>query len=240
MIQGIDVSWCQGQIEWPRVAEAGIRFAICKMTEGAHGVDPTGIRNLEAARAVGLVEGAYHFARVADDPVMQADALWRAVGPMMPKLPPVIDIESAPSFMTGPQIIEATERLAKEIRDRFGRWPIIYSYPSFLMRLGPTLAKSGTLGMCKLWIAHYLWTKDGAPPISVQPMVPMPWSKWTIWQHSGNGGAKVPGIATDVDRNVFAGDERAFRELQGLEDAPETERELVFIPPDIEPRDPEV
>lgn len=234
MILGIDVSACQSIIDWQALADGSeIRFAICKITEGAAGVDPDRLRNLEGARSVGIVDGVYHFAHVSEDPATQAQRLWDLSGTIFPLLPAVIDLESAPSAWTGAQIVAAAEALAREIRDRFGRWPLLYSYPAFLIKLGPALASSRILANCRLWITHYRWNKEGAPPVTIQPMVTLPWSKWTIWQYSGNDGAHLPGIRTAVDRNVFAGDEAAFRELQGLPDAPETEREIGIIHPGV-------
>lgn len=220
MIQGVDVSAVQGQIDWKAVAASGIRFAICKVSEGLY-VDPSGLRNLDGCREAGIPCGAYVFARVGTDPVAEAERVWKAVGGTMPDLPVTIDFESIPKGYSPARAVEEIEALVQAIRSRFGRSPILYTYPSFAMGLGTPLVISPILASCKLWIAHYRWLAEGPPPDSIRPTVPAPWTTWTIWQHSGNGGARVPGIASDVDRNVFHGDVDQFRlELLGLDGDP--------------------
>jgi lysozyme len=39
-VQGIDVSYWQGEIDWQTVRSAGIRFAYIKATEGGDHLDP--------------------------------------------------------------------------------------------------------------------------------------------------------------------------------------------------------
>src|SRR5688572_19092347 len=60
-IQGIDVSYWQGDIDWNTVRGAGIRFAYIKATEGGDHVDPKFLDNWYAAKQAGLARGAYHF-----------------------------------------------------------------------------------------------------------------------------------------------------------------------------------
>jgi GH25 family lysozyme M1 (1,4-beta-N-acetylmuramidase) len=218
MILGVDVSWCQGaKIDWPAVAAHGIRFAFCKVTDGL-AVDPTGLRNLEGAADAGIANGAYVFARMGVDPRLEAQRLWDSIGPTMPSMPILIDFELIPVGYSPAQAVEEIEALVSEVQSRFGRSPIIYTYPAFARGLGAALVNSAILARCRLHIAHYRWLQDGPPPSDVRPDVPAPWKEWTLWQYSGNGGARVPGIPCDVDRNVFHGDETQFRlEILGLD-----------------------
>lgn len=84
MLQGLDVSMCQGRVDWPAVYDLGCRFAFVKCSEGNKGADPVigqpefyvdhkraagvvGVDplfdvNVARARAAGLLVGAYHFA----------------------------------------------------------------------------------------------------------------------------------------------------------------------------------
>lgn len=65
----IDVSYHQGEIDWPRVA-AGQRIqgVVVKATEGKDYVDPKATANLRRAHDAGLMVEAYHLARpVWDD-----------------------------------------------------------------------------------------------------------------------------------------------------------------------------
>ena len=82
--------------------------------------------------------------------------------------------------------------VAQRIRDRTGRWPIIYVGRWTLPRMHPLLAQ------CPLWLPEY----GGAP------VCPPGWLRWHLWQHTdGHAGpapAPVPGIGA-CDRNRFAG-----------------------------------
>ena len=60
---GIDVSHYQGEVNWPAVAEAGVRFAFIKATEGTSYKDPNFNANYVNAYNAGVIRGAYHFAR---------------------------------------------------------------------------------------------------------------------------------------------------------------------------------
>src|SRR5262245_10163417 len=60
-VQGIDVSYWQGNIDWQKVSDAGIHFAYIKATEGGDRVDPRFLHNWNAAKEAGVPRGAYHF-----------------------------------------------------------------------------------------------------------------------------------------------------------------------------------
>jgi len=48
-----------------------------------------------------------------------------------------------------------------------------------------------------------------------------PWGrgKETFWQWSADKGRRIPGIATDIDRQLFNGDESALRKLANIDPA---------------------
>lgn len=59
--QGIDVSDHQGTIDWNAVRQAGQIFTFVKATDGITWTDPEFAANWSAAKAAGLLRGAYHF-----------------------------------------------------------------------------------------------------------------------------------------------------------------------------------
>lgn len=63
MIQGIDVSRWQGEIDWDKVKNAGIKFAIlkCGGSDAGFYTDRTFERNYKEAKRVGIAVGAYYF-----------------------------------------------------------------------------------------------------------------------------------------------------------------------------------
>ena len=69
---GIDVSAHQQQIDWQRVAESGVQFAILRVgyrgyTEGAIQEDAYFTQNLEGAIDAGLDVGVYFFSQAIDE-----------------------------------------------------------------------------------------------------------------------------------------------------------------------------
>jgi GH25 family lysozyme M1 (1,4-beta-N-acetylmuramidase) len=219
----IDLSSCQGHIiDWPAVLAAGFIAVVVKVSEGATGVDPEAIQNLEGAEEAGLYTLVYHFARVTQDADAQAENMWRRSGDKVRV--PVLDAESAPDGMPALAIAHAILREADAIEHRFGRPPLLYSGESFLReRVGPALAADAELlaafARMPCWIAHYgSVTVPMVPAPGYRPKVP-PGMRLVALQYSGNGGFRVPGIPVDCDRNLFFGDLADFRRELGLPDS---------------------
>jgi len=96
VVEGIDVSKWQGEIDWDAVAGAGIRFAIIRTTHGLGTLDEWYDFNWSEARRVGVLRGTYQYFAPASDPVAQADLLLDRMGPLEEgDLPPVLDVEQA-------------------------------------------------------------------------------------------------------------------------------------------------
>ncbi len=199
--QGIDVSRWQGNINWGDVAKSGVSFVFVKASQNK--IDPMFIKNIVAARAVGLLVGAYHYldesvttpaqARAAANKFYTAIMAGGGVD-----LPPVLDYESKAPGMTPAQATAVALAFLQEIERLTGKRPMLYTYPSFIGNF------SG-LSAYPLWIARYSSSKV---PDSAQG-----WSEWEFWQYSDgkdggtlpSGGRKVNGIAGPVDLNEFNG-----------------------------------
>ncbi|HSR97514.1 MAG TPA: GH25 family lysozyme [Kofleriaceae bacterium] len=187
---GIDVSYYQETIDWPRVRRAGIRFAFIRVSDGALQRDARFATNWAEAKRAGVVRGAYQFFRPDQSVNAQADLMIAAMaGRDAADLPPVIDIE----IDGGLDLSTVAERAAAwidRVRQRLGVEPIVYT-GSDLWRNGGAEA----LEPQSLWLAHYT---PGCPT------VPPPWRRWTFWQHTDRGA--VPGIIGPVDLDLFAGE----------------------------------
>src|SRR5262249_29419222 len=59
-VQGIDVSFWQGDIKGKRENGGGVRSANKKGTEGGDRLDPKFLNNWRAAKQAGIARGAYH------------------------------------------------------------------------------------------------------------------------------------------------------------------------------------
>jgi lysozyme len=188
-LPGIDVSYYQETIDWPRVRRAGIRFAFIRLSDGATLRDAMFATNWAEARRAGVVRGAYQFFRPDQSVAAQADLMIAAMrGRDRDDLPPVIDLE-VDGGLAAPVVAERAQAWIDRVRDKLGVEPIVYT--------GGDLWRNGggePLGAQPLWLAHYT---QGCPTL------PAPWARWTFWQHTDRGA--VPGIDGPVDLDLFAG-----------------------------------
>lgn len=216
MLYGIDVSVVQGAIDWAKVADSNVRFVYVKGSEGISYVDPNCERNLEGARNAGLSTGVYHFANMTQPAEKQVERLWNTFGAVMPDMPPVLDWETLPANITPFYAVKWAEQFCKICEEYFGKFPMIYTMPSFAASVYSEVRVSASISTTALWVAHYKVNGPWTPADGDHPSVPFPWKNWAMWQYSGDHGIPVPGIALPCDRNVFHGDEDAFRKFRGL------------------------
>lgn len=201
-VPGIDVSYWNAGIDWPKVRAAGPRFVYIKATEGASYSDPTFDDNWRGAKTAGLLRGAYHFFRANTDAKKQAARFIDYVKSMDDKgeLPPVLDLETHDG-QTNDRLISRAKSWLDLVEAEFGRKPAIYSGQYFLQDHfsepggGPPLWARDH----PLWLAQY--PNQYAP--GMQPSLPRGWFRWTFWQYSEKG--QVNGINARVDLNLFNG-----------------------------------
>ncbi len=193
----IDVSSIQGTIDWSAVAAwrssdgRAIGGVIARATNGAD-PDSRFREYREGARRVGLRFGAYGVIYPSGDVAAQARAFVRTVGLLAPEdLPPVLDFE-----VHGPNEHDAACAWIEIVERAFGRRVTIYTGAGFANAI--TWPADSPLRSRPLWVAHY--TDASAP------LLPRQWTHAVEWQYSGDGGQRVAGIASDVDRDVWIDD----------------------------------
>ena len=202
-VPGIDVSYWDAGIDWPKVRAAGYRFVFAKATESVTYSDPTFPDNWNGPKTAGLLRGAYHFFRCNVDAKKQADYFINYVQSTgdLGDLPPALDLESTDGQRKD-KIIPAVKVWLDRVEAAFGKKPIIYSGQYFLQD-NFSEAGGGPPAWAKdyvLWLAQY----PGVPYTDgMQPVLPRGWFKWTIWQYSDKG--VVNGINAAVDLDVFSG-----------------------------------
>lgn len=187
-VRGIDVSHHQGEIDWAKVAGAGVRFAYLKATEGRDLRDPRFDANWKAAAASGIARGAYHFFTFCSPGREQAVHFLRTVPATRGALTPVADVE----FVGNCKGYGSLERVRGELRgfldavaERWGAPPILYVTPDSWDRV-----IAGRFGEHPVWIRSVL----AEPPADA-------FGGWLIWQFSETG--RVPGVRGPVDLNVL-------------------------------------
>ena len=208
--RGIDVSYAQGVVDWPKVAK-GVDFAIIRATAtypgpGRSGVDTRWECNIQGARKAGVPIGAYHYSYAKDIAEMQAEArhFLNTIRPYRFEWPVCLDFEEAyqiggpgtPGYPLSKQMdmIDAWMKLVQEA----GYFAALYSTGSAVKRLRDTYPDR--MAKYAVWVAHVDTDK---------PMTP-----GGIWQYSWRG--KVDGIAGDVDLNYAYEDYPSIIKWAGL------------------------
>lgn len=169
----------KGDGEWDLdvAKKGGIRGLIYKATEGMTYKDSTFGHAMRCAAMVGMLRGAYHFARGEGSGTgrEQAREFLSVVTPYGSDILLCLDLEGdleSPRTMKTDQAAE----FLQEIRAKTGRWPVLYgglSKTRERMKLAsPELRQ--VFGNCPLWLAKY----------GEAPTTPQPWSKWSLWQYS--------------------------------------------------------
>ncbi len=220
--QGVDTSSGQGKIAWASARDAGVAWAVMKATQGNYDDDSAFPTNWPAAKAAGVVRGAYHFFDPTLDGVVQAKYFLAAVGPLDAEdLSPMLDVECPTGYgstgapenclgFSGGTGFEPAAGFRTHLLDWLstveaatGRKPIIYTYVSFFAGTGAdgtgTDVDTTGLDAYPLWIANYTGTSCFT--------VPAPWSAAALWQYDDNGSFTGISSAVDVDRAVAPLDE---------------------------------
>jgi GH25 family lysozyme M1 (1,4-beta-N-acetylmuramidase) len=199
-VDGIDVSYHQGSIDWARVAKADKRFAFVRATAGTLTADTAYATNHSGARAAGLAVGSYHFAN-PDTAFNDAgnEASWFLRNATIPSgdLVPVLDFETA-NGLDPASLTAWAQTWLSHVTAATGVRPIIYTTPKFWSTHMADTDWFARNGYSVLWIAH--WARAAQPAV---PAAGWGGNGWTFWQHSSTGS--VPGISGPVDLDRFNG-----------------------------------
>ena len=197
-ILGIDCSYCQGDMPWRELADAGVRFAWHKATEGISIVDKYYNKNqFSVLQEPGIVLfGAYHFFQPSSDPVLQAQLFHSIAGAASTGIP-ALDMETFRGS-------NPTETLKKalvfldETEQLWGCQTMVYTAPYIMTALAAAPPEClDALAKRRLWIAH--WGPS-------TPIIPKPWKTWSLWQFDGDLGMVMPN-GRDADFDWFQGTE---------------------------------
>lgn len=206
-VQGIDVSYFQGDVDWRKVGRAGVQFAFIKATEGADRVDPKFRDNWKGARKAGIVRGAYHVMYWCSPASEQAAWFVKNVPNDEGVLPPVLDVEWNGHSKTCPHEISRKAAIAKikvmlaAMEAHAGKRPIIYTDPKFHRDV-----------LVGAFTDYQFWLRSTA----AKPEAKYRGRDWSFWQFTTTG--RVPGVTGAVDRNIYNGTmanwKRAVKRMQ--------------------------
>jgi len=198
--KGIDVSHHQGDVDWIKVADAGIQFVFIKVSEGGDHRDTRYLQNVDGAINNGISLGMYHYYSFCKSAEMQFQNFFSALPKGVPILPPVIDVEFDQNCnaRTQQDFLIELERLVGLIHQEIGVYPILYCnenmYNQFLVYL--THAEKIPFWVRDLYAVPHLENNK----------------QWSFWQHSSRGS--VSGIKGNVDLNVFQGSSENLEEMK--------------------------
>ena len=179
--------------DFTKAYAAGYRGVLHKATEGVTFVDPLYKSRRAKAIAAGLKWGAYHFMRPGDVGD-QVSFFLKAVGPsaLVPATRYALDYEDDRLALW--QAIQWLEL----IRIATNQTPWIYGGGVIKDQVARG-APSPALAQYPLWLAEY----------SQGDAIPRPWTKFVLWQRSGDGEGpnphQIPGIGAKEDVSWFDG-----------------------------------
>jgi GH25 family lysozyme M1 (1,4-beta-N-acetylmuramidase) len=194
------VSHWQNEINWPQVAASGKKFAFIKASESTTLVDEFYATNRAQAKALGMLVGAYHFARPrrnAGDAIAEADYFLAMAQPVAGDLYPVLDLEVT-GGLSPVELQEWVKAYLERIHERLGARGIIYTSPTFWRNNMADTNWFAINGYRTLWVAH--WTSGPSPSV---PGENWGGTGWTFWQYTSSG--RVSGISGRVDLNRYNG-----------------------------------
>jgi lysozyme len=222
-VEGIDVSFYQGDVDWPAVKASGREFAIVRVSDGLGNPDSFFAKNWAGAKAAGLIRGTYQFFRPEEDAVAQAKMVLDGIGNKLEPgdLPPAIDVEAADGLSSS-KVAAAVKTWIDAVEGKLGRKPIIYTGNSFWVN---SVGNPSGYKDYPLWVAAYPYCYDSIKSGSYCPTIPDQWGAWTFWQYSDgqntpNKGCTidpptVPGVGQSCDRSYFNGTLAQLQMLAG-------------------------
>ena len=198
--RGLDVSSHQKEIDWSRVAGAGMDFAMIRAgyrgyTAGTINKDTYFDYNIQQALANGLEVGVYFFSQALTPQEAEEEArqLLEWVEGYHITFPLVfdwekIDRDSSRTQGAGGNTVTACALAFCKVIEEAGYTPMTYGSPSKIY--GGGLMLDRLQDYPAFWLAHY--TRDTAPTTFRY--------RYDIWQYSSTG--RVDGIEGDVDLNI--------------------------------------
>lgn len=195
--KGIDVSKYQGDIDWKKVKNDGVEYAIIRVgvrgyKTGELSLDERFEKNIKGAHAAGIKVGVYFFSQAisVEEAEEEADFVGEQLEPYrnMVDYPVVFDVEKVAAkngrmnFLTKEERTEVTVAFCERIRE-LGYNPMIYGN----LEMFGVLIDLEPLEKYPKWFAYY------------DDSIYYPYD-FKIWQYSAKGN--VNGIEGDVDMNI--------------------------------------
>ena len=195
---GIDVSHYQGRIDWAKVRESGVKFAIlkCMYEAQSHRIDEQFEANYAGCKQNGIAVGVYIFigSQSIKDPDADALALLGHLRGRHLDYGIWLDYESDALRATGGTNIHWMTEIYVDYFKAAGYYVGIYCNQDWYKNV-----ISARTRLCyDFWIARY--PKNDQGKYNKLSLLRPSGARVSAWQYSSKG--KVPGINTNVDLDV--------------------------------------
>ena len=193
---GIDVSTYQGKVDWLRVKQAGIQFAMLRVVSGKmNNMIPDGqfYNNIRGAKLNGIKVGVYRYgyATTVEEARQEANKVIQTIKASGYKLdcPVAYDLEGIEQGALSKSELTAIINEFKKVIESNGYQFMIYANLYWLQ----SKIEMHKFSQDDVWIARY---RDNTPNLGHGYNGP---GNVTMWQYTSEGN--VPGISGAVDMN---------------------------------------
>lgn len=201
LMKGIDVSVHNGSIDWQKVKNAGIQFAILRAGYGRElsQEDAKFEENYRNAKEAGIPIGAYwySYAMSENEARLEADVFLSVIKGKQFEMPVYFDLEEKKQFDLGKEKVSAIMKAFLEKVEKSGYFVGLYGSASSLT----THTADDIKSRYTIWLAH--WTEQTNYS-----------GDYGIWQYSDKG--KVDGISGNLDLDTAYIDFPAIIKNKGL------------------------
>lgn len=194
--EGIDVSAYSGDIDWKKVKDSGIDFAMIRVGGRGYGesgemyTDERALEYINGAKAEGIKVGAYFFSQAinTEEAIEEADYVKSVLGDIKLEYPVAYDWEiikdddARTDNVSASQATECARAFCDRVKE-LGYTPILYS-PSRELYFKYDLSR---LADIDIWYCEYA-------------NVPTFYYEFSMWQYSATG--TIDGIEGAVDLNL--------------------------------------
>lgn len=176
MVKGVDISNNNGYLDIGNLKAQGYDFVICKATEGTYFIDKYFQNFMQQAKNIGMLKGAYHFAKFTDIQSATEEANFFISVVKQESINFValdIEYDGAVGDLT-----EASKIFMDTVKAKLNVPVLFYSYVEFIKGHFDT-----SIQEYPLWIAQY---GVNEPDIYC-------WNNYSLWQYEGE----------DIDKNIM-------------------------------------
>ena len=191
-IKGIDISSWQGKIDWKKVSDYGMDFAIIRITEVGNVKDSQFENNFARCNKYKIPVGVYKYSYAMNISEIQSEArkVVSVLNGRRIQFPVFLDLEHNNQRALGSESIHKMADAFREIIEAAGYKFAIYCNVDWYETVICSHLKK-----YEFWIARYPANDNGTLQERLRPDFGIG------WQYSSE--ATIPGIPTKVDRDVF-------------------------------------